>query len=195
MLHNRLQDVLYISDKMLQMADELKGLVVRAQNGEKKAFGEIYNLFLRRIYRFAYFLVGSRELAEDVTQNTFLKAWKALATFCPEKGTIQGFLFSIARNLVTDYRRKKKEVLLDPDYMENICSAQDLEEEMATKEDKKVVLKALSRLDSLERQIIVLRYFEEMSFTQISQVVGMQEGALRVRVHRVLKKLRKILTK
>lgn len=175
------------------MSEELRVLIIRSKNGEKEAFGEIYNQFLRRIYRFVYFLVGSQELSEDLTQETFLKAWKALPNFSLKRGTIQAFLFSIARNLVTDYRRRKKTISLDLNRMEEIDPDENVEEKIIEKEEGKQIYKALLKLKDIERQIIILRYFEELSFVEVAQAVDMKDGAVRVRIGRILRKLKKIL--
>lgn len=170
-----------------------KKLVEEAKKGNKEAFGEIYRLFLSRIYRFIYYLVYDEPLAEDLTQETFIKAWKALPGFSSKKGTIQAYLFAIARNLVIDNQRKKKEVALTDEAAENIEITENLEENIAQNENKELVGRALSVLEPDEKQIVILRYFEEMHFTEISKIVGKKEGAIRVQMHRLLSKLKKYI--
>ena len=170
------------------MEDDLSKLIVRAQRKDKDAFGQIYNLFLKRIYRFVYFSVHNHEQAEDITQNTFLRAWRSLVSFSTSRGSFQAFLFAIARNLVIDWYRKKKEISLeaitDPSYQE------DTSEKITQDEEKQQLNRVLSKLKFLERQIVTLRYFEELSFFEIGKVVHLSEGAVRVRLHRILKQLK-----
>lgn len=181
-----------MDDIQWAFVEDLSFLIKRAQNGDKDAFGSIYSLFYRRIFRYCKFNV--REGAQDLCQETFLRAYKALPSFKETKGgSFQAYLFRIARNLIIDEKRKKKDVPLE-DWFE-IESEENLEDIADKKTDSKRVHNALSLLKDKERQIIVLRYFEEMTTYEVAQVVGMREGALRVRSHRILQKLKLILEK
>lgn len=168
-------------------------LIKRAQEGDKDAFGEIYKLFFEKIYRFIYFSVHNSYLAEDLTQETFLRAWKHFGSFKSSKGTIQAFIYAIARNLVIDWQRKKKPVSLTLLYDDEIKSNEDIEENFLRKQNQEMVWSVLSKLDQLDRHIVILRYFEELSFSQIAQITGEKEGSARVRLHRILKKLKQYL--
>lgn len=172
------------------MADENRALVIRAKKGDKSAFGELYKIFLTRIYRFVLYLVYDSYLAEDITQDAFVKVWKALPKFSTRKGTFQSFIYAVARNLVIDHQRKKKAVHLSLEFGESIESHDNHEERLVADEQMKEVHKALSFLPEFDRQLVILRFFEELSFFEISKVVNKKEGAVRVRVHRVLKSLK-----
>ena len=171
---------------------ELPDLVAQAQNGDKDAFGKIYNEYYLKIYKYCQFNLRDKVLAQDLVQETFLKAWKSLNSYTDRKGgTFQAFLFKIARNLIIDNSRKKKEARL-ADY-EEVEEHIDLEGEIDSRSDQKKMRIALEELNEVERQIIILRYFEDLSFEEVSRVVKIKEGALRVRVHRILEKLKGIL--
>lgn len=169
----------------------LNKLIQRAQEGDKDAFGQIYNLFLKQIFRFLYFSVRNFELAEDLTQNTFFKVWRALPSFSISRGSFRAYLFAIARNLAIDESRKKKEVSLEA--ISNYPSKEDPEEEVQSKETQKVVWEALSNLKEEDKQIVVLRFFEGLEYAEIARALGKKEGAVRVGLHRILRKLRKFL--
>lgn len=172
------------------MDEKTHQLVQQAQKGDKDAFGQIYKLYQKKIYRFSYYMIQDQQLAQDITQNTFMKAWKALPFFSFNKnGTIQAYLFKIARNLAIDYQRKKKDVALDV-IADIMPSSENLEELVMQKEKQEIVSRALKTLEKEEKQIVVLRYFEEMSYEQISKILGKKEGAIRVYLHRILRKLR-----
>ncbi len=172
------------------MNEDVPELIQRAQRGDKEAFGQIYKIYLKKIYRYIYYMIQNRQLAEDITQNAFIKAWKALPSFAFTKnGTFQAYLFKIARNLLTDYQRKKKDISLEL-IADVVKSDEDLIDYVTRKEEEKTVGNALATLDDDERQIVVLRYFEELSFSEISKIVGKNEGAIRVQVHRILIKLK-----
>lgn len=170
------------------MQTDLEKLVDKAKGGNKNAFGEIYKIYVKKIYRFIYYLVYDRELAEDLTQLVFLKAWKSLPSFSPERGTLQAYLYTIARNLVIDYQRRKKELPLDK--VDEPAATFDIDDRVIQAENKRTVSKLLATLDTEERQLIIWRYFEELKFSEIAQILDQTEGNVRVRVHRILKKLK-----
>ncbi len=172
--------------------EDLSVLIHQAQEGDKDAFGQIYRLFYKRIYRYCCFNLSRRETAQDVCQETFLKAWRSLSTFSLYKGgSFQAFLFKIARNLIIDLARKKKEVALEN--YQAADPAQDLDEKLERHQDIAEVQSALAKLEEKDRQIIILRYFEEMSSFEVAKIVGIREGNLRVKTHRILKKLKQII--
>ena len=170
--------------------DELSKLIERAQKGDRDAFGQIYNLFYRRIYRYCKFNLAGE--AQDICQETFLRAYKSLGKFSEKRGgSFQAYLFAIARNLIIDYRRKKKDVLLKE--YQDIGEEDDLDERIDKKRENQKLKEAIAKLAETDRQIVVLRYFEEMTTYEVAKAVGMREGALRVRLHRTLKKLKEII--
>ncbi len=171
----------------------LKKLIKRAKEGDKDAFGQIYNLFLKQIFRFIYFSVRNYELAEDLTQNTFFKAWRSLPSFSLSGGSFRAYLFAIARNLCIDESRKKKEIPLEA--IAEYPSKEDPEEAFSKLETREVVLRALDKLEEDERKLVVLRFLEEFEYGEIAKITGKKEGNVRVSIHRVLKKLNKILKK
>lgn len=172
--------------------DDLPNLIFRAQKGDKEAYGAIYSLYYKQIYRYCYFNLRDSVLAQDIVQETFLKAWKALSSFSQDGGgTIQAFLYRIARNLIIDHSRRRKNAKLeDHEYIE---AESQIEDEIDKNSEKEKLNEALGQLAERDRQIVILRFFEEMPFTEISKVVKVREGALRVRVHRILEKLKTIL--
>lgn len=174
------------------MSKDYEKYVRLAVKGDKEAFGELYKIFLDRIYRFIYYLVGDEFLAEDITQNTFLKAWNSLPNYNLERGTFQSYLYTIARNLVIDNQRKKKTYSLEG--LEGVIEAKDNpENDVSRSESMQKVRDALKNLSDFDRQLVVLRFFEELSFEEISMVLDKKAGALRVRTHRILETLREDL--
>jgi RNA polymerase sigma-70 factor (ECF subfamily) len=172
------------------MEDE-KILIKKAQKGDKQAYGEIYKKYFQKIYRYCKFNTNNEELAKDICQESFVKAWKKIKDFKTEgQWSIQAFLFTIARNLIIDFSRKKKEYALDQ--AENVAAITDLYEDLDKKNEIEQVRNALSKLDDLERQIIILRYFEEMPSAEVAKILNVNDGALRVRTYRVMQKLKDI---
>lgn len=172
--------------------DDLSRFITAAQRGDQNAFGNIYHLFYKRIYRYCRINTGNVQLAEDICQETFLKAWKYLPNFSLYKGgSFQAYLFRIARNLLIDQSRKKKEIALDE--TEEIEVSSDLEEKASKQVQEQKLQMALLKLNDLERQVVILKYFEELSGAEIAKILGLNEGTIRVKTHRVLKKLKEIV--
>lgn len=170
------------------MAAQIQLLVKQAKEGDKDAFGKLYKVFLPKIFRFIYSSTRDYDGAADLTQLTFLKVWRALPSYRAAKASFQTFLFAIARNLIIDASRKKK--LLRLEAVEQKPSDENIEDDAQKKQERELLFRCLAKLDPKERHVVVLRYFEELSFRDIAHIVGKNEGAVRVMTHRVLKKLK-----
>lgn len=170
---------------------ELQTFIRDAQRGSTQAYGEIYRILLPKIFRFVWYEVRDKQTAEDLTQVTFLRLWKAIRSYDEEKGSFPSFAFAIARNLIIDWQRKKRPVSL-----EKIGEIEKRDETVDTLIQQEVVdrvRQALTLLSTEDRQLVVLRHFEEVPYEEIAKIVGKQEGAVRVKLHRILLKLKKLL--
>ena len=173
------------------MDDELT-LIKKAREGDSDAYGEIYKKYFQKIYRYCKINLKNEESAKDICQESFVKAWKKIKDFNTDgQWSIQAFLFTIARNLIIDHARKKKEYNLEE--FEELSTKEDLYEDLDRKQDIQKVRIALSKLEDTEKQIVILRYFEEMSSQEVAQILGVTDGAIRVRIFRVMQKLKEIL--
>lgn len=172
---------------------DLEKIIKKAQEGDKDAFGEIYKRFYKKIYRYCMFNTENEKIAQDICQESFVKAWKSMKNFKTndKNWSIQAYLFKIARNLIIDASRKKKEVSIDK--YEYLKSSENLYENLERKQDLEKIRFALKKLSEEEKQIIILRYFEDMDTKEIAKIVNIKDGALRVRIHRVLAKLKDIV--
>lgn len=175
--------------KYVPMED--KDLVERAQKGEKDSFGRLYEKYFQKIYRYCKINLKNEELAKDITQESFVKAYKKLKDFKTDgQWSFQSFLFTIARNLIIDHARRKKEVNIDE--FESIATAEDLYDHVEKGENVAQIQSVLEKLADVERQIIILRYFEEMSFSEVAKILHTNEGAIRVRTFRIMQKIKDI---
>lgn len=152
----------------------------------------MYNEFADDIYRWLFVHVRDVELAEDLTADTFLKAWKQFDTF--DRKHPRGWLYTIARNTLTDYWRKKKPVALDE-------SVEIIDEETPTNEEvlelkfeAKRAAQAIVRLPKDMKSVVTLRFMQGYSVKQTAEALGMSEANVRVVQYRALKRLRKELT-
>jgi len=180
---------------MLEKSEkEIRELVKKAKKGEAEAFGLIYDQYLERIYRFIYLKVSNREEAEDLSQQVFLKAWEAIYRFEDEGLPFTSWLYRIARNLVIDfYRTKKQNIALE----ENIAieAVKNSEEKILENDEKEELIRALKELTEEQKDVIILRFIEGLSYKEIAKITKKNQPALRILQYRALNKLRKILKK
>lgn len=167
---------------------ELAALVTKAQTGEMVAFDGLYNLFFHKIYRFVYFRVGHKQTAEDLTEDTFVKAFASLSSLSSPE-LFEGWLYKIARNLIIDYYRQKKLTinLLDVEnsleYETNVVDLLNLQYQQA------ILLKLLKELGADEQAVIRMRFLEDLDTAEIAAILGKSTGNIRVLQHRALHKL------
>jgi RNA polymerase sigma-70 factor (ECF subfamily) len=172
---------------------EAESLVARAAAGDTGAFGRLYDIYADRIYRHIYYRTGNIEDARDMTQEVFVKAWKALPRFKKTRTPFLGWLYTISHNRVIDYYRTKKDyaylndeiTIADPGVSpENLVEAQFTQQE---------VRKAILRLPEDQQQVIIMSFIDGIEYKQIAETLHKSEGNIRVIVHRALKNMRKIL--
>src|SRR3989344_2286637 len=104
--------------------EQLKHNLQQAQNGDSLAFAEVYDHFSGRIYKFIYFRVGHKEVAEDILSDTFVKAWQKINQI-NSPAALSGWLYQIAKNNIIDYYRIKKETIALDDVSEFLEDAAD----------------------------------------------------------------------
>src|SRR5437868_6275116 len=128
------------------MDHDLEALIHKAKDGDHKAYGEIYKLFYKRIYRYCHINVYDEEIAADICQETFVKAWKSLSGFSLKNGgSLQAYLFRIARNLIIDLSRKKKEVSIE--FAENAETIEDFAKDLDRFDEAHKLNQALGELN------------------------------------------------
>ena len=163
---------------------------------KKKAFSEIYNKYVNGIFRFVFLKVDSRQTAEDLTSETFLKGWRAFKIQNPisKIKNPRAFLYKIARNLVIDYYRQKAHFrIVSIENAKFVRDPKNLEEEMNLDLDMLRIRTALSKLQDTHQEIIILRYLDNLSIFEIAEILDKSEGAVRVGLHRALKALRAVM--
>lgn len=163
------------------------------------AFAKIYDLYARRIYRFVYFKVSSEEEAQDITADVFLKAWQYLLD---EQGKdvrhLSALLYSIARNKVIDLYRSRtlRETLPLSEEAEATLADERMDRAKAeARLDGEMLEKHLRSLKDEYREVLVLKYLDELDTSEIARILGKQPGNVRVLVHRATEALRDIVAK
>ena len=156
------------------------------------AFGEIYDEYAEKIYRFIFFKVSSEQEAEDLSSEVFLKAWNYLIGEKPVK-SIGALLYTIARNRVIDYYRQRKAEIEITEDMAKIMPDDGSIAELEKKADLGRVYKALGKLKDEYREIVVMRYLDDLSVSEISSIIQKTQNNVRVLLHRSISTLKDIL--
>ena len=165
---------------------------LRLKSGEADAFGFFYDKYVKSIYRFIYIKVGNKQVAEDITQDVFLKIWQHLVDKKNIK-SFRAFIFRIARNTVIDhYRSSKQELPLD--YASESMEIEEMVLSTDQNMDAAILLKEINKLKPEYQEVLLLRYVEDMSVEDIAQVMDKDKNNIRVTIHRALSKL-KVVTK
>jgi len=169
-------------------------LVLQAQAGSGEAFGQLYDAYMERIYRFVYFRVEDQQTAEDITSQVFLKAWSNLGRFRFSRTPYLAWLYTIAHNAVIDHYRTRKVTtaledvqLSQPDYAEAVENEIDVTVEM------KSVKAAMRTLTDEQQQVLTLKFMDGLSNNEIARHLGKREGAIRALQMRGLQALAKQL--
>jgi RNA polymerase sigma-70 factor (ECF subfamily) len=180
-------------------AAEVWALVERAQAGESEAFGLIYDRYVDTVFRFVYFRVGNRQLAEDLTSDTFLRALKRIGSFTWQGRDLGAWLVTIARNLVADHfksGRYRLEVttgdVLDAD-REDRGPEGSPESAVVDHITNVALLTAVKQLNPEQQECIVLRFLQGFSVAETAQTMGKNEGAIKALQYRAVRALARLL--
>ena len=183
----------------LDPAAEVWQLVERAQAGDDGAFGQIYDRYVDTVFRFVYFRVGNREVAEDLTSDTFLRAFKRIGSFTWQGRDVGAWLVTIARNLVADHFKSGR-------YRLEVTTGEVLD---ANREDhgpegrpessvvdhitNVALLTAVKQLNPEQQECIVLRFLQGLSVAETAQTMGKNEGAIKALQYRAVRALGRLL--
>lgn len=171
---------------------DLEPLLHLAQNGDTEAFGKIYDILVKPIYRYIYCRV-EQQIAEDLTEETFLKAWQKLSQYKQGKYPFSAWVFKIALNLICDYYRKHQANVEMDENTPDLKSEASPSYQLNIKLNQLKLRKALKELPENYQQVIVLKYINEEENSVIAKVIGKTEGAVRTLQFRALEKLRHLL--
>lgn len=164
-------------------------LIKHCQKGHLENFAGLYDLYSKAIYQFIYYKTHHRETAEDLTSLTFMKALDAIQSFDGEKGSFKSWLYQIARNNVIDHYRSQKET-------QDLEDAWDIRDKTDIERDADFLLKIeavqdyMKKLKADQREVILLRLWNNYSFKEIADVMGKTEAACKMTFKRVIEKLR-----
>ena len=190
------------SDKTTKISDtsaQQISLVEQAIDGKRSAFAQLADQFHEDIFRTVFYRVRSRADAEDITQDVFLKAFQKISSI-KDASKFRGWLFSIALNRIKDFYRKRRFRSLFKTEDENIDSHPPVEDEsdqpetldQVLREDFwRQVMQVLDKLSKMEREVFMLRFFDQLSIREIADVLKKNESTIKTHLYRALAKFKK----
>lgn len=173
----------------------------RLENKDKEAFIRAYDSYVDKVYRFVYFKIGNEDEAKDITSIVFLKTWEHInKNSLKEEKTLKSLIYKIARNAVIDFyrddRRNKFPANENFSELENTVDLKnDLTTESFRSSDIENLKKKMAELKDEYKEIIILRFIEELSFSEIGKILDKSSGNARVLAYRALKALKELINK
>jgi RNA polymerase sigma-70 factor (ECF subfamily) len=165
-------------------------LMGRVRDGDVALLGELFERHHQRLFHFFLRLARSRQAAEDLVQEVFVRMLKYRHTFRAESEFVP-WMFTLARNAATDlYRARPKELPQEPDAPEPEAPLAHPIAGLERAEQEGRLRRALARLEPGKREILLLARFSELKYDRIAEQLGISEGAVKVRVHRAMKELK-----
>jgi RNA polymerase sigma-70 factor (ECF subfamily) len=177
-------------------------LVADCVAGDEEAFSLLVERHLKTVFSFAVRLVGNTQEAEDITQETFLKAWRNLNRYRSEASKFKTWILHIARNASIDHLRKRKHVAFSEFdtnggqnvLVETLADDSELPDELFAKaEDAQRVMQAVDSLPSDAREVLLLHYTNGLTFFEIGELLGQPQNTVKSRHHRAIQSLKKML--
>ena len=177
----------------IKTADTETSLVEQAQNGDRNAFGELVRRHYQAVVLVVYRMCGDTGLAEDATQEAFIRAWVNLPSYQP-KGCLRNWLYRIAVNAALDVlRRKPEETLEDEEALMVADQAAGPETVLIEKERVALLQQAMKSLPEAARSVLVLREYGGLSYQEIAGVLDVPVGTVMSRLNYARNRLREIL--
>lgn len=170
----------------------IEKLVAASQAGDSEAFGKLYDLFVKPIYRYLYYRVGQTE-AEDLTELVFLKTWEHIKKYKHGKSNFTAWIFRIAHNIAIDFYRSKSGFLELKEEIIDSRIESDASHKIRRRFTKDLLNRALGQVKDHYKQILVLKYMNDLSNEEIGKILGKNQTSLRILQFRALRSLKKVL--
>lgn len=175
------------------MSERDVSLVNRAKQGDPEAFREIYEEYHQRIFTYVYYRVSEQTTAEDLTSEVFVRVVKNIGSFKYVGRPLLAWLYTIAGNLVRDHHRRAKRIQWMSLEDQDLVSDSDPTKAVDISLDSDLLAEAIGHLTEDQAQILLMKFVDGKSNSEIADVVGKREGAVRALQHRALRSLRSIM--
>jgi RNA polymerase sigma-70 factor (ECF subfamily) len=163
-------------------------LVRLARDGDKEAYGELYQRYVTRIYNYIFYRTGHEQDAEDITARVFIRAMKHIETYDDRGAPFSAWLYRIAHNLVANWHRdnnRRKVIPLD-DYMVSRLPSDSPDYVTDSREEREALLHSVRNLPEERQQLLFLKFVERLPNAQIGEIMNRTEGAIKSLYHRTL---------
>ncbi len=175
---------------------EEQKLIYAAQHGDEQAFGELYDAYVDRVYRYIYYRVSTPEIAQDLTSEVFLRVVEGLRGYQHREIPFMAWLYRIASARIIDHYRQNNRVKNEQNIETvNLAMESDMDGALMSKYHQQQVREALGLLTDEQQQVIVLRFIEGHSLQKTADLLGKTIGAVKVMQHRALQALSRALTR
>jgi len=167
-------------------------VLARASQGDKDAFGELYECYTERIFNYVYYRTGNVHDAEDLTARVFQRAMNHIHNYTDRGVPFSAWLYRIAHNLVANWHRdrsRRQEIPID-DLPVLPAKGEHPEATLVRTEEQDALLRLIRRLPSDRQNLLILKFVENLSNAEIGQIMGRSEGAVKSLYHRTLLALR-----
>jgi len=163
---------------------------LKLRTGNTEAYGYFYDKYVKKVYSFVLFKVSDKEVAEDLTQDIFLKTWQHIVDK-KELKSFQAFIFRVARNSIIDHYRASDKKTVDID---NIPEIEDTEANIDESLDKSIdttkLLQNIYKLKTEYQEVLLLHYIQDLSIDDIADILDKKSNNIRVIIHRAINKLK-----
>lgn len=177
-------------------------LAMLARDGDRTAFAELVDLYKGKLYHLAYRMLGNRQEAEDIVQDTFMRMYSHLDRY-DSQHKFSTWIYRIATNLCIDrLRRRKAAYSLDADFSEgdgmdgySMLQSGDPspEQQLVLTERQETIVRAMNALPAKYMSAIALKYYQDLSLQEISDILGLPVSTVKTRIHRGREYLRRRL--
>ncbi len=171
---------------MKQLTDEQ--LMHDVASGNLDAMSHIFERYHKRLYNFYFQMIRDRAICEDMVQTVFYKAIRYRTSY--KGGQFVSWIFKIARNVFSDQYQKSKKTLNNVDI--DLVTHKNEDNKVDQIEEIQHLHNALNRLDVEEKELIVMNRLQGIKYDRIAEIIGSSEGAVKVKVHRIIKKLKTV---
>jgi len=172
-------------------SDDLAQIIIGCKNGNSKCFSQIVDMYASRCYGYFYRLTGNNDVSDELLSELFVKLVEKIASY--KGGSFDGWLFKIASNIFHDYLRSKQRRKKLLDVQKEQLESQFTEPKQSDNEQIDKLQIQLTRLDTNTRELIMLRFYSELSFKEIALMRSEPIGTTLAKLHRGLKKLRELM--
>jgi RNA polymerase sigma factor (sigma-70 family) len=182
-----------LRDTKPMLSDE--SLLAGLASGDPEAAAVFVRRFQARVYGLALTMLGDREAAREVAQETFLRAYRHAGAYDARRGRVATWLLTIARNVALDARRPRQDERLDPETIDRLplSSAEDPANKAAASQDSECLREAIAALPEEQRRALLLAVFRGRTAREISQVEGIPLGTAKTRIRAAMLRLRRAL--